>query len=58
MECKICDRREVGAWGGVAKCVSHVHVCCFRRIREDVEVGVGVFYCVDFNVSENELVAG
>ena len=56
MECKVCDRREVGSWGGVAKCKSHVHVCCFGEIREGVEACKCVFYCVVFNVSEDELV--
>ena len=56
MECKICDRREVGAWGGVAKFESHVHVCCFGGIREEVEAYEGVFYCVGFSVLEDELV--
>ena len=56
MEGKICDRSEVGAWRGVPKCESHVHVCCFREIREGVEASEDVFYCVGFNVSEDELV--
>ena len=56
LECAIFDRREVGAWFFFAKCKSHVHVCCFGEIREGVEACEGVFYCVVFNVSEDELV--
>jgi len=56
VECKICDRREVDAWGGVPKCESHVHVCCFSEIGKEVEACESVFYCVFFGALEDESV--
>ena len=56
MECKFCDGGEVGTWGGIAKCESHVHMCCFGEVREEVEACKGIFYCVGFSVLEGKLV--
>ena len=47
---------EVGVGRGVTKGESHIHVCCFIEIGEEVEACESVFYCVFFDALEDELV--
>ena len=45
---------EIGAGRGATEGKSHIHVCCFIEIGEEVEACESVFYCIFADFLEDE----